>query len=212
MARATELTASDLAALVGPGATIIAMTDEGSDPRYAAVRAAAASIATAADARILLFHAPPGQVDPTARRWRLFEHAEGPAGPPERTHTISRRGDALRRQASSLREDGLHVSVFVTDRPSAAGIAEAVEVTRAALVLMPAEVERPGRVRRTLHYRAARVAAPVISVDPDGTLALVSPLGARAKVEFSSWTRGGVREAFAQPRTGGSAAEGGGRA
>jgi len=46
---------------------------------------------------------------------------------------------------------------------------------------MPAEVDRPGLIRRTLDYRAARIAAPVIAVNLSGVLALVRPLGFRAQ-------------------------------
>lgn len=178
MARATELIANDLAALVPSGGIIVAMTDEGADPRYAAVRSSAAAIAALAPARIVLFYAPIGQVDPTARRWRLFEHAPRPEGDAERAPGSSPRRDALRRQAGVIRALGVEVAVWVTDRPSAAGLAEAVSELHADLVLMPAEPERPGVVRRTLGYRAARVGVPVIAVDARGGLVPVQPFGA----------------------------------
>ena len=179
MARATSLIASDLMALIPTGGVIIAMTDDGSDPRYAAVRAAAASVAANVGASVLLFHAPLGQIDPTDRRWRRFDHGPRAGRDQERAPRNSPRRDALQRQAGALREAGLEVAVWVSDRTSVAGMAEAVALTHASLVLMPAEVDRPGLVRRTLDYRAARIAAPVIAVDPMGALALVAPLGFR---------------------------------
>jgi len=177
MAHATPLIASDLSALLPSGGVIIAMTDDGSDPRYAAVRAAAISVAATMGAKVLLFHAPVGQSDYPERTWRLFERGPGSSREVAHVPGSSPRREALRRQADALRESGVDVAVWVSYGPSILGLAEAVAHTDASLVLMPAEVDRPGLVRRTLDYRAARIAVPVIAVDLLGVLAMVRPLG-----------------------------------
>ena len=191
MAHATPLIASDLAALLPSGGVIIAMTDDGSDQRYAAVRAAAVSVAATMGAKVLLFHAPVGQSDHPERTWRLFERGPGSSREVADAPGSSPRREALRRQADSLRESGVEVAVWVSYGPSVAGLAVAVAHTDASVVLMPAEADRPGVVRRTLDYRAARIAAPVFAVDLVGVLSLVRPLGFRVPdgplVERGSW-------------------------
>ena len=50
----------DAAGLVPPGGLVVAVTDDGSDPRYGAVREAATRLARAARGKVLLFYGPPG--------------------------------------------------------------------------------------------------------------------------------------------------------
>lgn len=177
MTTETRLTASGLAQLVPAGGVVIAVTDDGSDPRFRAVRDAAATIAAGAGGRVLLFHAPPGQADTGRRRWRLIVpglRGLGSAAAPD----AGRRGATLLdAEATEIRSRGVEVAVWLTSRPISTGMAEAVAITGAAIVLMPAEAERRGIVRRTLDYRASRIPAPVVAVDPDGGLVRVSPLG-----------------------------------
>jgi hypothetical protein len=200
MAHATPLIVSDLSALLPSGGVVIAMTDDGSDPRYASVRAAAIPLAATLGAKVVLFHAPVGQSDRPDRTWRLFERGARPDRDVGYVPGSSPRRAALRRQADSLRESGAEVAVWVSYGPSVAGLAEAVALTHASLVLMPAEVDRPGLIRRTLDYRAARIAAPVIAVDISGVLAWVRPLDSRAQdrqpTERTPWRMPGNREAL----------------
>jgi hypothetical protein len=122
MAPALRLTASDLAPSIPPGGIVVAATDDGSDPRYTAVRHAAAAVAASIGGTVLLYRAP----------------------------------------------------------RSSAGIADLVSAAGAAVVLLPAEADRPGILHRTLEYRAGRIDAPVVAVDPEGWLRRVPPLGGRA--------------------------------
>ncbi len=179
MAAATRLTASDLVPLVPPGGVVIAVSDDGSDPRFRAVRDAAVTIASSTRARVLFFHAPPGQAA-RSRRWRLIVPglSGGPGSPAEPEASLRGPG-LLGAEATEIRSRGVEVAVWITTRPIASGMAEAVAVTGAALVLMPAEAERRGIVRRTLDYRASRIPAPVVAVDPDGGLVRIRPLGDR---------------------------------
>jgi hypothetical protein len=179
MAAATRLTASDLVPLVPPGGVVIAVTDDGADPRFRAVRDAAVTIASSARARVLFFHAPPGQADPGTRRWHLIVPGLSSPGSAAELEAGLRDSGLLGAEATEIRSRGVEVAVWMTARPIASGTAEAVAITGAAIVLMPAEPERRGIVRRTLDYRAARIAAPVVAVDPDGGLVRVRPLGDR---------------------------------
>ena len=178
MAATTRLTESALVQLVPAGSVVIAVTDDGSDRRYAAVREAATTIAAGAGARVLLFHAPPGQVGSGKRRWRVFVPGLRGAGSAAEQDAGPHGASLLDVEATAIRARGVEVAVWMTSRPISAGMVEAVSVTGAALVLMPAEAERRGIVRRTLDYRASRIPAPVVAVDPDGRLVRVRPLGA----------------------------------
>lgn len=179
MAAATRLTTSVLAQLVPAGGVVIAVTDAGSDPRFRAVRDAAATLAAGAGGRVLLFHAPPGQTDTGRRRWHLFVPGLRNTGTPAKPDAGRPAATLLEAEAAEIRARGVEVAVWLTSRPISAGMVEAVSVTGAAIVLMPAETERHGIVRRTLDYRAARIPAPVVAVDPDGGLVRVRPLGDR---------------------------------
>ena len=172
-------TAADLARLVPAGGIVGAVTDDGDDPRHAAVRDAAADVAVAATARILLYYAalgPPGR-GPT--RSRIFSPATVDAadGAAARLHTGSRRRDLLGAEVAAIRARGVDVAVWLPGRPGNSAVAEAVALTHAAIVLMPAEAARPRVVRRTLDYRATKIAAPVVAVDPAGRLTRIRPLG-----------------------------------
>ena len=103
-----------------------------------------------------------------------------------RSHTGSRRRDLLRAEAAAIRAHGIDVAVWLPGRSGADGMAEAVALTHAAILLLPAEPDRPGVVRRTLHYHATRIPAPIVAVDPSGRLAPIEPLGGRRPAEGSS--------------------------
>lgn len=168
----------DFARMIPPGGLVVAVTDDGKDPRYAAVRAAATEIAATAGGKVLLLCAPPGQAAPGSVRPRLFCRApDGGGGKTARPHTGSRRRDLLAAEAAAIRARGVGVAIWLSGRPGPAGMAEAVDVMHAAILLLPAEQERPGIRRRTLEYDAARIAAPVVAVDPAGRLARIRPLG-----------------------------------
>ena len=176
MATATALTTSDVARLIPERGTIVAVTDDGSDPRYAAVRDAATEIAAIVGGLVLLHHTPPGASSPEAQAPRLFVPDSGADGA-GRPHNGSRRRDLLIAEAAAIRARGVDVAVWLSGRPGPAGIAEAVGVTSAAAILMPAEAERPGVINLTLAYRARRIPGLVVAVAKDGVLAAVQPLG-----------------------------------
>jgi hypothetical protein len=174
----TTSQAADLARLVPTGGLVVAVTDDGSDPRYEAVRDAAAELAAAAHGKVLLFHAPPGQSESGPIRPRLyFPVLDGTDGSTTRQHTGSRQRDLLAHEATAIRARGVGVAVWLSGRAGPSGLAEAVSLTHAAVVLVAAERARPGVIRRTLDYHASKVAAPVVAVDPGGGLAEVRPLG-----------------------------------
>ncbi len=185
MSPAAGLAGPDAAPHLPAGGTVVAVTDDGSDPRFDAVRDAATDLAAAAHGRVILLHAIPGQGDVLRRRPTVFTpglHAGG-SERPERGRSARPRGSRVRDRLSLLgaavQARGVDVTVWLTGRAIAAGTAEAAAVSRAALVLMPAEVDRPGVLRRTLDYRAARIGVPVLAVDPAGRLTRIRPLGAR---------------------------------
>ncbi len=171
-------TVLDVVRMIPTGGLVVAVTDDGVDPRYAAVRAAATDIAVAARGKVLLLYAPKGQAAPGPVRPRLFfPPTDGAGRRAPRPHTGSRQRDLLGPEAAAIRARGVGVAVWLSGRPGPAGMAEAVALTHAALVLLPAERDRPGILRRTLEYDAARIAAPVVAVDPFGCLMRVRPLG-----------------------------------
>jgi hypothetical protein len=171
-------TGLDVARAIPPGSLVVAVTDDGADPRYAVVRAAATDIAAAAEGAVLLLYVPPSQSPFGPVRSRRFVPPTDCAGRPSpRPHTGSRRRDLLGAEASVIRDRGVGVAVWLAGRPGPAGLAEAVSRMHAALILLPAERNRPGVIRRTLEYDAARIEAPVVAVDPTGGLARVVPLG-----------------------------------
>jgi hypothetical protein len=179
VSRATAPLASvaELVHRLPSGATVIAVTDDGADPRYAAVR----QVAARAAARVggtLLFCVVPARDPGTPRSGpRLFLPTIDP-GVGERPHTGTRSRDLLLAEAREVAAPGLVVGVWLPSRHGPSGVAEAVDATGAALVLVPARRKRrPAVLDRTLEYLAARVGAPVVSVAPDGTWSRVSALG-----------------------------------
>jgi hypothetical protein len=175
MATAAAMTTSDVARMIPARSTIVAVTDDGSNPRHAAVRDAATEIAKVVGGLVLLHHTPPGASTPEARSPRLFvpdTRADGTGRP----HNGSRKRDLLIDEAAAIRARGVDVAVWLSGQPGPAGIAEAIASTSAVLVLMPAESERRGVINLTLAYRATRIPGLVVAVGMDGTLALVHPL------------------------------------
>src|ERR1700690_1573754 len=138
MAAATRLTTSVLAQLAPAGGVVIAVPDAGSDPRFRAVRDAAATLAAGAGGRVLLFHAPPGQTDTGRRRWHLFVPGLRNTGTPAKPDAGRPAATLLEAEAAEIRARGVEVAVWLTSRPISAGMVEAVSVTGAAIVLMPA--------------------------------------------------------------------------
>lgn len=176
MATAAAMTTSDVARLIPERGTIVAVTDDGSDPRYAAVRDAATEIAAIVGGLVLLHHTPPGASTPKARAPRLFVPDTG-AGGGGRAHNGSRKRDLLIDEVRAIRARGVDVAVWLSGESGPAGIAEAIASTSAVAILMPAEAERPGVINLTLAYRANRIPALVVAVGVDGLLAAVKPLG-----------------------------------
>lgn len=182
MSRSTAAIA-ELATRLPPGATVIAVTDDGVDPRYAPVRALAASIAAAAGGNVLFCVAPARDTSPPRARPRLFfPPVDGGARP----HTGTRRRDLLLGEARAVLAPGLAVGVWLPSHSGPAAVAEAAAATAAALVVVPARAHRPGVLDRTLEYLAARVPTPIVALRPDGTLEPVHALGERAD---AAWPR-----------------------
>ena len=176
-----------LVALVRPGGAVLAVTGDGTDPAYAAVRAAAVRVARPAFATVILYHAP-ASAGPAGGSPRLFDPV-GVAGDPAaggessgpRVHTGTRRRDLLHAEAIAVRSNGPEVRVWLSRRSGPSGLAEAAAATGASLILIPAESDRrrSGRGRvipLTLSYYAARVSAPLVAVRPDGSTMPVAPL------------------------------------
>ena len=184
MSPAAGLAVPEIAPHLPAGGTVVAVTDDGSDPRFDAVRDAATDLAAAARGRVILFHAIPGQGDVRRRRPTVFipglhagddRRESGRPAPPG----ASRVRDRLSLLAAAIQARGVDVAVWLTGRAISPGTAEAAAFSRAALVLMPAEVDRPGVLRRTLDYRATRIGVPLLAVDAAGRLTRVRPLGER---------------------------------
>ena len=170
---------SQLSRLVGQipmGATVIAVTDDGTDERYAPVRGMAGRLASEIGGRVVLCHTGDGERTEGTRRPRLFFPAvDGEAG--GRLHTGSRVRDLLVAEARGLAAAGIVVAVWLPGEPGPTGIAGAVRATGAALVLVPSRSARTAIVDRTLDHHASRIPAPVVAVGPDGACVLVRPLG-----------------------------------
>ncbi len=158
------------------GATVVAVTDAGDDPRYAPVRRLAALAAGRAAGSVVFCVAPACGASPPRSRPRLFfPPVEGPSA--GRQHTGTRGADLLLAEARDVAAPGLGLAVWLPSRPGPAGVAEAVAAVGACLVIVPARASRRVAVDRTLEYLAARVPAPVVAVSPDGTWTRVSALG-----------------------------------
>ncbi len=171
---------AELGTLVPPGTVVLAVTDDGACDRYAPVREAAAAMAGAARGTVVLFHVPPGPVVQGGRPRRFVPPAPDASGA-ARAHTGSRKTDLLLAEAASIRASGAGVIVWIARTAGPSAIAEAVGATGPALVLVASESIRgcgtARRLDRTLDYYAARIPVPVLSVDRDGRLARVRPLG-----------------------------------
>lgn len=145
-------------------ATVIAVTDDGSDPRFAPVRELAARVAVSVGGNLLLCVAPPrGETHRAQSRLYFPTRTEG------RAHTGTRTRDLLLDEARLLEAPGLTIAAWLPSRPGSAGVAEAVTATGAALVLVAARARRAKVLDRTLDYLASRVPARVVAVAPDGS-------------------------------------------
>jgi hypothetical protein len=171
---------ADLANSLAPGATVLAVTDDGAEPRYAPVRELAARIARRTGGSVLFCVAPTRDPAPQRAQPRLFVPPVG--GATGREHTGTRSRDLLLAEARGVAAPGLAIAVWLPSRHGPAGVAEAVAATGAALVLVPARARRAGVLDRTLEYLAARVAAPVVAVDADGSWSTVRALGGSREV------------------------------
>ncbi len=173
-----RLTASD-AELIRPlpsGAAVVAVTDDGTDPRYAPVRRLAASAAHRIGGSVVFCVAPARDASLPRSRPRLFlPPVDGSVA--GRDHTGTRSSDLLLAEARDVAAPGLTVAMWLPARHGPAGVAEAVAATGACLVLVPTRPRRRLALDRTLEYLAARVSAPVVAVSPDGTWASVVALG-----------------------------------
>ena len=166
---------AELIARLPSAATVVAITDDGSDPRYAPVRELGAQAAVRIGGTLLFCVAGTRDDGPPRARPRLFF-------PPvdialDRAHTGTRDRDLLLEEARAVAAPGLIVGVWLPSRHGPSGVAEAVAATGAALVLVPARGSRRAVLDRTLEYLAARVPAPLVAVALDGSWARVRALG-----------------------------------
>lgn len=169
---------TELIARLPSAATVVAITDDGSDPRYAPVRELGAQAALRIGGTLLFCVAGARDDGPPRARPRLFF-------PPvdlgvARTHTGTRDRDLLLTEARAVAAPGLIVGVWLPGRHGPSGVAEAVAATGAALVLVPARGRRRAVLDRTLEYLAARVPAPLVAVALDGSWARVRALGTQS--------------------------------
>jgi hypothetical protein len=167
---------ADLFGSVPSAATVVAVTDDGRDPRYAPVRALAAQAASRVGGSVLFCVAPAHDDAAPRTRPRLFlPPIDG--SPTGRPHTGTRGGDLLLDEARAVAAPGLAIGVWLPSRHGPAGVAEAVAATGAAIVLVPERVSRGKVLDRTLEYLAARVPASVVAVGLDGSWRPVARLG-----------------------------------
>ncbi len=120
MSLAASLAAPEIAPHLPAGGTVVAVTDDGSDPRFDAVRDAATDLAAAARGRVILVHVIPGQGDVRHRRPTVFVpglHAgdDRQSGRPARPGA-SRVRDRLSLLAAAIQARGVDVAVWLTGR------------------------------------------------------------------------------------------------
>ena len=172
----SSVTLTNLLARIPTGATIIAVTDDGTDPRHAPARELAARAAVRVGGTVLFCVAPAHDASPARSRPRLyFPPVDGPRLGRPQTGTRSR--DLLLTEAREVAAPGLTVGVWLPSRHGPAGVAEAVDATGASLVLVAARARRGPVLDRTLEYLAARVPAPVVAVATDGSWTPITALG-----------------------------------
>jgi hypothetical protein len=167
---------AELIASLPSAAAVIAVTDDGTDDRFAPVRALAAQIAGRVGGNVVFCVAPARDTSPPRSRPRLFFPPVGLAIA-GRSHTGTRSRDLLLAEARGVARPGLGVRVWLPSRHGPAGVAEAVIATSAPLVLVPARTNRDKILDRTLEYLASRVPATVVAVAQDGSWREVRALG-----------------------------------
>jgi len=172
----TNAMLTDLIRRLPSGATVIAITDDGTDPRHAPARGLAARAAVCVGGTVLFCVSPARDPSLPRARPRLYFPPVS-ASLAGRAHTGTRSQDLLLAEAREVAAPGLTVGVWLPSRHGPAGVAEAVEATGAALVLVAARARRPAVLDRTLEYLAARVPAPVVAVAADGSWTPVNALG-----------------------------------
>lgn len=177
---------ADLAHLVPADGLIVAATDSGRDPRYAAVRRVAIELARETDTCLLLLErasrSSPTGCDPETREPAddtRFGHL-CPADPEsERRHR-----QQLRDELAEAERSGVPTIVWTARGSGSHDLADVVARSNASLVLLPADPARRTVVRRvirrTLEYYARGIDAPVVAVDETGATSLVDPLGYRS--------------------------------
>ena len=104
---------AELAASLPRGGTVLVVTDDGHDERYALVRDAAARIASALRGRVVLFHAPPGPLVPGGRSRHFVPPVLAAPSDAARPHTGSRRSDLLLAEVAEIRAHRADVSVWL---------------------------------------------------------------------------------------------------
>lgn len=189
----SNATLTDLIARIPGGATVIAVTDGGADPRHAPVRELAARAAVRVGGTVLFCVAPAHDLSPARSLPRLY-FPPVDASPSGRPHTGTRSHDLLLAEAREVAAPGRTVGVWLPSRHGPAGVAEAVDATGAAMVLVAARARRGPVLDRTLEYLAARVPAPVVAVAADGSWTPVSALGE----PVDAWWQGPVCRAVSR--------------
>ncbi|MDQ2934348.1 MAG: hypothetical protein M3R49_05085 [Chloroflexota bacterium] len=165
--------------LVPRGSVILVETDEGSDPRYDAVRRSALRMARAAQASVVLYDRSSGSAfsDPYASGpWTA--DVNGPRGDRSlAADELSALGrEALRGQLVAAARAGVPARAWLARGVGAPAMAEAVRRTGARLVVRAANSHRPSLLQRlmrgtpTAYRRALRVV--VVNVEHGGAVAV----------------------------------------
>lgn len=169
-----------------PGRWYLAATDDGTDPRYEAVRRAALAAATADGAGLVLYDRstesyltnpyPSGpwsdEADALSPGWQLSPQALDAVG----------RG-YLADQLRAAADAGVNATAHLAVDTGATAMADAVARFTPDVVFLPQHVEQPSlldRVKRnTLTALAGAIQGPIRLVTADGTVSEVGPAGRR---------------------------------
>lgn len=166
--------------LVPRGSVILVETDEGSDPRYDAVRRSALRMAAAAQASVVLYDRTSESLftDPYASGpWTA--DVDGPHGDrslaAEELSALGR--EALRGQLVAAARAGVPARAWLARGIGAPAMADAVRRTGARLVVRAADSHPPSLVQRLMRgtssaYRRALRIVAVVSVEDGGAVAV----------------------------------------
>ncbi len=158
-----------IATVVRDATTVLVPVDDGNDPARERSRRVAVALAAIAGARVVLLDRTDTTYADTPREYEL-DRAE--CEKIDRPYLVA--------QIDAAAEAGVSATAFQHSLPGSEALTDAVNATRADLVVVPVELDKPGVLD---HFRKGSVAdrahaaapkgVPVVSVAADGTLALV---------------------------------------